>query len=118
LDSISITDIKSPIKLASPSRTILTPKRSILSATQKISQLALDMPINKVRGLASPTFRFKSSNEQSMQHCDWSICGRYIVISTDTSFKICNSESEWARNANNDSKNEYIPINLSFPLRV
>lgn len=117
LDNISITERKSPLKSASPSR-LLTPGRSISFTTQNIGQLTLYSPAKRVKGLIRPTFKFKSSNEQAMRHCDWSVCGRYIVISADTSFTICDSEGEWARNsANNiDSKMQYIPINLSFPL--
>lgn len=56
-----------------------------------------------------------------MEHCDWSKCGRYIVMTSDTGFIICDNECEWAKNsANNDhSDNKFssygIPLNLTFP---
>ncbi|KAI6228785.1 AAA domain-containing protein [Aphelenchoides fujianensis] len=80
-------------------------------------------PSRRAQRFTPPRFGFKSCDEQTLSNCDWSPSGRYLAITTQQAFMICDGESEWARRAANAELSDFtnvdefgVPLDFAFPM--
>ncbi|KAI6242052.1 AAA domain-containing protein [Aphelenchoides fujianensis] len=67
-------------------------------------------PSRRTQRFTPPRFGFKSCDEQTLSNCDWSPSGRYLAITTQQAFMICDGESEWARRAANAELSDFTNV--------